>query len=120
MLKSLASLLLFASPVAVGITAGAQQPAAPLAPMIRDNVTQKVAAHTWVIPDFDTVGVPNVGIIVGSRATLVIDTGMGPRNGEIVLRETMRVSRNAEMYLATTHSIRSTTWAPAPFRRPPR
>jgi hypothetical protein len=51
----LASLLLFASPVAVGITAGAQQPAAPLAPMIRENATQKVAAHTWVIPDFDTV-----------------------------------------------------------------
>jgi glyoxylase-like metal-dependent hydrolase (beta-lactamase superfamily II) len=99
----LASLLLFAWPVAVGVTAGAQQPAAPLAPMIRENATQKVAAHTWVIPDFDTAGVPNVGIIAGSRATLVIDTGMGPRNGEIVLRETMKVSRNAEMYLATTH-----------------
>ena len=78
----LASLLFFASSVAVGITAGAQQPAAPPAPIIRENATQKVAAHTWVIPDFDTVGVPNVGIIVGSRATLVIETGMEPRNGE--------------------------------------
>jgi hypothetical protein len=49
-----------------------------------------MAAHTRVIPDFDIVGVPNVGIIVGSRATLVIDTRMGPRNGEIVLRVSIR------------------------------
>lgn len=44
-----------------------------------------------------------MGIIVGSRPTLVIDTGMGPRVGDIVLREVMSVRRNAEMDLATTH-----------------
>jgi glyoxylase-like metal-dependent hydrolase (beta-lactamase superfamily II) len=48
-------------------------------------------------------GVPNVGIIVGSRATLVIDPGLGRRNGEAVLREVAKVSKNSELYIASTH-----------------
>jgi glyoxylase-like metal-dependent hydrolase (beta-lactamase superfamily II) len=48
-------------------------------------------------------GVPNVGIIVGDKATLVIDTGLGQRNGETVMREVQKVSKNSELYLATTH-----------------
>jgi glyoxylase-like metal-dependent hydrolase (beta-lactamase superfamily II) len=48
-------------------------------------------------------GVPNVGIIVGERATLVIDTGLGEKNGEIVLREMRKVSQTGELYVATTH-----------------
>ncbi len=67
------------------------------------NATQKVAAHTYVIPDFNTSLVPNVGIIVGSHATLVVDTGLGPRNGETVLREAQKVSKNVQLYLAFTH-----------------
>jgi glyoxylase-like metal-dependent hydrolase (beta-lactamase superfamily II) len=47
--------------------------------------------------------VPNVGIVVGSRATLVIDPGLGRRNGEAVLREVAKVTRSAEVYIATTH-----------------
>lgn len=81
----------------------AQQSAPPAGPMVRENATAKVSEHVYVIPDFETGGVPNVGIIVGNRATLVIDTGMGPRNGETVLRETAKVSKNADLYLATTH-----------------
>jgi len=40
---------------------------------------------------------------VGSRATLVVDTGLGRRNGEAVLREVAKVSRNTELYIVTTH-----------------
>jgi len=47
--------------------------------------------------------VPNVGIIVGDRATLVIDPGLGRRNGEAVLREVAKVSKNTDLYIATTH-----------------
>jgi len=47
--------------------------------------------------------VPNIGIIVGNRATLVVDAGMGPRNGQTVLRELAKVSKNADLYLTTTH-----------------
>jgi glyoxylase-like metal-dependent hydrolase (beta-lactamase superfamily II) len=63
----------------------------------------KVAAHTYVIPDHNVGGVPNVGIVVGDRGTLVVDPGMGRPNGERVLREVAKVSRNAELYIASTH-----------------
>jgi hypothetical protein len=38
----------------------------------------KVSDHVWAI-----MGWPNIAIIVGNRATLVVDTGLGPRNGAL-------------------------------------
>jgi len=75
----------------------------PAAPLIRENATIKLTDHVWAIPDFNVGLVPNVGIIVGSKATLVVDTGLGPRNGEAIVREMKKVSRNAEVYVVTTH-----------------
>ncbi|HET7217058.1 MAG TPA: MBL fold metallo-hydrolase [Vicinamibacterales bacterium] len=72
-------------------------------PLVKENATVKLAAHTYVIPDNNVGLVPNVGIVVGSRATLVIDPGLGRRNGDTVLRETARVSKNTELYIASTH-----------------
>ena len=83
-------------------TSTAQRGPAP-DPLVRENATVKVAPHTFVIPDANVGLVPNVGIIVGSRATLVIDPGLGRRNGETVLREVRKVSKNAELYIASTH-----------------
>jgi glyoxylase-like metal-dependent hydrolase (beta-lactamase superfamily II) len=80
----------------------AQQAAVP-APLVRENALVKLGEHTWAIPDNDVPQVPNVGIVVGNRATLVIDPGLGRRNGETVLREVARVSKNAEIYVAATH-----------------
>lgn len=73
------------------------------APMIRENATDKLTAHVYAISDNNVGMVPNVGIIVGSRATLVVDTGLGARNGQAVMREVAKVSKNAELYLVTTH-----------------
>ena len=96
--------------VATGAGAAAQrgqpQPLPP--PMIKEGVTQKIAEHVYVIPDFDVVLVPNVTIVVGSRGTLVVDTGLGARNGQAVMREVDKVSREkagklSELYLVTTH-----------------
>src|SRR5262245_2758772 len=81
----------------------AQQPAQPPAPLIRENATVKVSEHVYVIPDGNVGGVPNVGIVVGSSATLVIDTGLGPRNGQTVLHEVEKVSKNSTVYLTATH-----------------
>jgi glyoxylase-like metal-dependent hydrolase (beta-lactamase superfamily II) len=72
-------------------------------PLVRENATVKLAPHTYVIPDGGVGLVPNVGIVVGSRATLVIDPGLGRRNGEAVLREVAKVSKNAELFIASTH-----------------
>jgi glyoxylase-like metal-dependent hydrolase (beta-lactamase superfamily II) len=72
-------------------------------PLVKENATVKLAPHTYVIPDGNVGLVPNVGIVVGSRATLVIDPGLGRRNGEAVLREVAKVSKNAELFIASTH-----------------
>src|SRR5262245_45670052 len=86
-----------------GPNVDAQQAQAPPAPMVKENATVKVAAHTYVIPDMNVGAVPNVGIVVGDRGTLVIDTGVGQKNGETVVREVQKVSKNADLYLVTTH-----------------
>ncbi|MSU65770.1 MAG: MBL fold metallo-hydrolase [Opitutus sp.] len=75
----------------------------PIQPLVREGVTEKISEHVHVIPDASVPMVPNVGIIVGTRATLVIDPGMGVRNGQAVLREVEKVSRNQDLKLATTH-----------------
>jgi len=75
----------------------------PPAPLVRENAIVKLTDHVWAIPDFNVGLVPNVGIIVGSKATLVVDTGLGPRNGETIVREMKKVSANADVYVVLTH-----------------
>jgi metallo-beta-lactamase class B len=72
-------------------------------PMVKENKTRKIGPHSYVIDDDSVVLVPNVGIVVGSKATLVVDTGMGPKNGAIVMKEVAKVSKTSEIYLVTTH-----------------
>src|SRR5882762_7542349 len=94
--------------VCFATSAWTQQPPAgrgapPPAPFIRENATIKLTDHVWAIPDFNVGLVPNVGIIVGSKSTLVVDTGLGPRNGDAIVREMKKVSANADVYVVTTH-----------------
>jgi glyoxylase-like metal-dependent hydrolase (beta-lactamase superfamily II) len=59
----------------------------------------KVSDHVWAI-----MGWPNIAIIVGSRATLVVDTGLGPRNGATIARVAAKVAPgNQKLFLTTTH-----------------
>jgi len=61
--------------------------------------TVKISDHVQAI-----MGFPNVAIVVGTRATLVIDTGLGPRNGATAARVAAKLSApNAKLYLTTTH-----------------
>jgi glyoxylase-like metal-dependent hydrolase (beta-lactamase superfamily II) len=86
------------------ITAHAQQTgAAPTASLVREDVTEKLTNYVWAIPDGGASLVPNVGIVVGKKAVLVIDTGMGARNAETVLREVAKVGAGKPIYLVTTH-----------------
>lgn len=103
------TLALFALMCISGAAAKAQE-TAPLghnqsqpAPLVQANKTVKVSEHVYVIPDGRVNLVPNIGIIVGNRATLVVDAGMGPRNGQVVLRELAKVSKNSDLYFTTTH-----------------
>jgi glyoxylase-like metal-dependent hydrolase (beta-lactamase superfamily II) len=67
-------------------------------PLIPENAVQKVSDHVSAI-----VAWPNIVFVVGNRATLVVDTGMGARNGATVLREAQKLSKNQTIYLTTTH-----------------
>src|SRR5262245_65687664 len=93
-----------ASIVAVGVsvaflaTVHAQRGPLP-SPMIKEGITEKISDHVYVIPDNSVVLVPNIAIVVGSKATFVVDTGLGAKNGEIVMREVAKVSKNGELYL---------------------
>jgi glyoxylase-like metal-dependent hydrolase (beta-lactamase superfamily II) len=87
---------------AVGMTLASAQPSPP-DPLVKENATVKLSDHVYEIPDLNVGLVPNVGIVVGRRATLVVDTGLGARNGETVVREMNKVSRNAEVFVVSTH-----------------
>lgn len=98
----LASVLAIAGGSAI-VPAAAQPPAASAGPMVKAGATKKLTDHVWAIPDDSVPGVPNVGIIVGSTAALVVDTGMGPPNGRTVLAEVQKLAGNKKLYLVTTH-----------------
>lgn len=68
--------------------------------VLPENATKRVSDHVYVI-----MGFPNIGIVVGNRATLVVDTGLGPRNGATAAREAAKLSKNPNqlLYLTTTH-----------------
>lgn len=90
--------------VLVAASTLAQQTVAIAPPsLVREGVTEKLGSHVWAIPDGGASLVPNVGIVVGSKAVLVIDTGMGARNAETILREVARVGAGKPIYLVTTH-----------------
>jgi len=61
--------------------------------------TVKVSDHVWAL-----MGWPNIGIVVGTRAILVVDTGLGPRNGATIARVVAKLAlANQRLYLTTTH-----------------
>ena len=76
--------------------------AAPPAPVI-ENSPVEVSDGVFVIPDGRVPLVPNIGIVRGSRAVLVIDAGIGPRNGEIVRRHAEELASGLPLFLTVTH-----------------
>lgn len=67
-------------------------------PLLNENDLKQVSEHVYVI-----MGFPNIGIVVGNRATLVVDTGLGERNGATVVRAEQKLAKSPILYLTTTH-----------------
>ena len=65
----------------VGFAALAQ---APQPPIVKVEGLRQISPRVHIIPDNSVPMVPNVGYVVGDRAVLVIDTGLGPPNGAAV------------------------------------
>jgi glyoxylase-like metal-dependent hydrolase (beta-lactamase superfamily II) len=60
--------------------------------------TVKVSDHVWAI-----MGWPNIGIVIGDRSVLVVDTGLGPRNGATIARVVAKLAPGRKLFLTTTH-----------------
>lgn len=72
-------------------------------PLIKPEGLRQVSAHVHVIPDNSVPAVPNVGIIAGDRAQLVVDTGLGPRNGAAVEQVAKKLGGSLTQFLVITH-----------------
>ena len=67
-------------------------------PLLVDENLKRVSDHIYVLEGF-----PNVVYVLGSRATLVVDTGLGKRNGDTVMRAEQKLAKGPILYLTTTH-----------------
>ncbi|HEY3611061.1 MAG TPA: MBL fold metallo-hydrolase [Pseudonocardiaceae bacterium] len=72
-------------------------------PAVRVAGAQEIAPDLLVIPNHRVDLVPNIGIIGGTRAVLVVETGIGTANAEQVLTFAADVAKGRRLYLTTTH-----------------
>jgi glyoxylase-like metal-dependent hydrolase (beta-lactamase superfamily II) len=87
---------------ALALPAGAAH--AQAEPLVQARTLRQVSAHVRIVPDAGVPLVPNVGLVVGERAILVIDTGLGPRNGAQVAALAQKLGAPPRaLYLVTTH-----------------
>ena len=77
--------------------------AAPMIPPVVSGNPEEVADGVFVIADGRVPLVPNIGIVVGERAALVVDTGIGPRNGAVVLEAAGELAGDRPLFLTLTH-----------------
>ena len=93
-MKNLSSV--WARPLLLAVFAGVLS--AQNQPVLEED-TVKVSDHVWAI-----MGLPNIAIIVGNGATLVVDTGLGPSNGATIARVAAKLAPgNRKLFLTTTH-----------------
>ena len=73
-------------------------------PTIDAANVKEIVDGVFVIGDHRVWLVPNIGIVLGSDAALVVDTGLGPANGEAVLDTVRRIAGPRRRLLVTlTH-----------------
>jgi glyoxylase-like metal-dependent hydrolase (beta-lactamase superfamily II) len=73
-----------------------------VAPVVEGRPVE-VAPGVFVVPDGRAPLVPNVGVVVGDRAALVVDTGIGSRSGAIVRAIARELAGARPLSLTLTH-----------------
>ena len=73
------------------------------APPVVSGRPEEVADGVFVVPDGRVPLVPNIGVVVGERAALVVDTGMGPRNGALAREIAKELAGGRPLFLTLTH-----------------
>lgn len=77
--------------------------AGPPPPTVDTSAAREIADGVFVIPDRRVPLVPNIGIVGGRDALLVVETGMGPANGTKVLEAARRIAGGRTIILTLTH-----------------
>jgi glyoxylase-like metal-dependent hydrolase (beta-lactamase superfamily II) len=72
-------------------------------PVVRIEDVRELADDVVVIPDRRVELVPNIGLVGGRDAVLVVETGLGTGNAETVLDFALEYAKGRKLYLTTTH-----------------
>ncbi|MET9226311.1 MBL fold metallo-hydrolase [Lentzea sp. NPDC003310] len=72
-------------------------------PVVDPSKATEVAPGVLVIPNEHVGLVPNIGVVGGSEAVLVVDTGLGLANATRVRAFAEEVARGRRVHLTTTH-----------------
>ncbi len=72
-------------------------------PVVHITEVRELDRDLVVVPDGRVQLVPNIGVIGGRDAVLVVETGLGPRNAERVLEFAAEYAKGRRIYLTTTH-----------------
>ena len=99
-------------------TAAASPPAAaqPPVPIVDARFPCRIADGVWLIPDKRTFLVPNIGIVEGSKAVLVIDCGLNAECGRNVLDAARAIAGKRELILTVTHAHPEHTFGTQAFK----
>jgi glyoxylase-like metal-dependent hydrolase (beta-lactamase superfamily II) len=75
----------------------------PPPPNVDPSALSEIAKGVFVIGDRRVPLVPNIGVVLGDDAALVIDTGMGPTNGAKALEIAKDLAGSRPLILTLTH-----------------
>jgi len=76
---------------------------ADVPPPVVTAAPREVADGVYVIPDGRVPLVPNIGIILGDRSALVVDTGFGPHSGANTHTAVKALAGDRELMVTLTH-----------------
>lgn len=72
-------------------------------PLVSTSAATQLAPDLVVLPNDDVPLVPNIGLIGGREAVLVVDSGLGPANAATVLAFARDFAAGRRLYLTSTH-----------------
>ena len=76
----------------------------PALPIVDVRFPAEIAPGVFILPDKRIPLVPNVGIVVGRDSVLVVDCGLGPENGESVIKLARQLAPGRSVVLTVTHA----------------
>lgn len=89
----------FAKILLVALCAALPVSAQPAGHLLSASGLTRVSDHVWVIKGF-----PTIAIVVGETGTLVVDDGLGTKNGQVIAAVAQQLStKGQKLYLTTTH-----------------